>query len=222
MRVLGVDAASKLGWVGVVLDDGVFSAAVVNEDLAAMVAAVEPVEAVGVDIPIGATAGVRQADVAARSFVGSRWQSVFPAPHFEVWELANYEAANAWLVDNGHPKLSQQAWALLPKIREADPVARADDRIYEVHPEVSFKAMAGAELARKKSWEGAQRRRDLLATEGIVLPADLGDAGRAAVDDVLDAAAAAWTANRIARGKAATLPDLPEPSYDGREVAIWY
>ncbi len=136
--------------------------------------------------------------------------------------MADYASANAWLADNAHPKLSQQAWALLPKIREVDALATADDRIYEVHPEVSFRAMARVELPRKKSWEGAQRRRDLLAAEGIVLPSDLGDAGRAAVDDVLDAAAAAWTANRIARGDAATLPDPPEPSYDGREVAIWY
>jgi predicted RNase H-like nuclease len=41
------------------------------------------------------------------------------------------------------------------------------------------------------------------------------------LDDVLDAAAVAWTANRIAVGIASTLPDPPE-QVGGRRVAIWY
>jgi predicted RNase H-like nuclease len=57
---------------------------------------------------------------------------------------------------------------------------------------------------------------------GIVLPDDLGSAGRAAaVDDVLDAAAAAWTARRVAHGQAHPLPDPPEHLTDGRTAAIW-
>jgi predicted RNase H-like nuclease len=43
----------------------------------------------------------------------------------------------------------------------------------------------------------------------------------ALLDDVLDAAAAAWTANRIATGQAMTLPDPPELS-DGLRICIWY
>jgi predicted RNase H-like nuclease len=43
----------------------------------------------------------------------------------------------------------------------------------------------------------------------------------APIDDVLDAAAAAWSANRIAKGEAVSLPDPPE-SKDGLQVAIWY
>src|ERR1022692_348335 len=46
-------------------------------------------------------------------------------------------------------------------------------------------------------------RRHLLADAGIVLAGNLGIAGeRAGVDDVLDAAAAGWTALRVARGQA--------------------
>jgi predicted RNase H-like nuclease len=44
---------------------------------------------------------------------------------------------------------------------------------------------------------------------------------QAAADDVLDAAIAAWSAARKARGEAVPLPpDLPVQ--DGRPVAIWY
>jgi predicted RNase H-like nuclease len=41
------------------------------------------------------------------------------------------------------------------------------------------------------------------------------------LDDVLDAAAAAWSADRLARGEAEPLPD-PPAMVDGREVAIWF
>ena len=40
-------------------------------------------------------------------------------------------------------------------------------------------------------------------------------------DDVVDAAAAAWSARRIARGAARSMPDPPERSSDGRPVAVW-
>jgi predicted RNase H-like nuclease len=62
----------------------------------------------------------------------------------------------------------------------------------------------------------------LLAETGIVLPGDLGPAGEeAAVDDVLDAAAAAWTALRVFRGEAQPCPDPPELFSDGLASAIW-
>jgi predicted RNase H-like nuclease len=41
------------------------------------------------------------------------------------------------------------------------------------------------------------------------------------VDDVLDAAAAAWSACRILNGQAKSLPDPPEV-VDGYPVAVWY
>ena len=91
------------------------------------------------------------------------------------------------------------------------------NRAFEVHPEVSFAAMNGRPLtARKKSWTGAMQRRALLEAEGIVLPDNLGPAGAAGPDDVLDAAACAWTAMRVARKQATSLPDPPDS-----EMTIW-
>ncbi|MGH9461043.1 MAG: DUF429 domain-containing protein [Vicinamibacteria bacterium] len=40
-------------------------------------------------------------------------------------------------------------------------------------------------------------------------------------DDVLDAAAASWSAARIARGEAASLPAPPERDANGYPMAIW-
>jgi len=49
-----------------------------------------------------------------------------------------------------------------------------------------------------------------------------GEAGdKAAVDDVLDAAVAAWSARRYAEGTATALPAPPEVFDDGPAAAIW-
>ena len=118
----------------------------------------------------------------------------------------------------------RQAFGLRVKVLEVDGFRRAGGRaVLEVHPELSFAAMAGAPLASsKKTWAGAAARYRLLTEHGIALPTDLGpDPGRAGVDDVLDAAAAAWTARRVQSGDAFSLPDPPEPLPDGVSCAIW-
>jgi hypothetical protein len=57
---------------------------------------------------------------------------------------------------------------------EAAELATADDRVFEVHPEVSFCELAGECVAwSKKSWNGRLLRRRLLADAGIVLPDDV-------------------------------------------------
>lgn len=72
---------------------------------------------------------------------------------------------------------------------------------------------------RKKSAAGALIRIELLRRQGIELTR-LTEAASAPLDDVLDAAAAAWSARRILAGVAKSLPDPPE-LVDGYPVAIW-
>jgi predicted RNase H-like nuclease len=216
-----VDAAGRLGWVGVVVDDDGFVAARVGS-LADLLAWAEPVAAIGVDIPIGhATDGARRCDVEARRFVGPRSASVFAAPPADALAAGSYADANAALAARGAPMLSRQAWALVPRIVETAEVAASDDRVVEIHPEVCFRELSGGPLPwSKKTWNGLLLRRRLLAGAGIVLPDELGEAGGAVADDVVDAAAVAWSARRVAAGTAVPLPDPPEV-HDGRRVAIW-
>jgi predicted RNase H-like nuclease len=96
-----------------------------------------------------------------------------------------------------------------------EPHALTDERIIEVHPEVSFRELAGQPLAHpKKTADGRQERRLLLARAGIVLP----PLPRALpVVDALDAAVAAWTAARWARGEALPFPE----GHVKRIGAIW-
>ena len=180
--------------------------------------------AIGVDIPFGLAEGKqRDADAAARDYLTGQASSVFSAPPREVLAAADYDEAQSIsrrLVGKG---MSEQAFAIVPKIREVDAFA-CDDRIHEVHSEICFKVLNdGAALrARKKTWGGIQHRLSLLKTAGIHIPSDLGDANAVGTDDVVDAAVAAWSARRIAEGAARRFPAEPtQRDRSGRSIVIW-
>ncbi len=227
LTVLGADACPA-GWVGIALSHGNVRA-IVRPGIAALVSAATargPLAAIGIDIPIGlADASVRQADILARKAAGPRWVSVFVTPVRPALEVADYPRAgelNRRLAGTG---ISRQAFGLRAKILDVDRwLPGAPCPVAEVHPELSFALMAGDQpLADSKTtWAGAVRRRELLAAHGIELTGDLGLSGlRVGVDDVLDAAAVAWTARRVAAGQARRLPETPERFSDGTDCAIW-
>lgn len=231
---LGVDAAGKHGWVGVVVGDEGLVGLHLGPRLVEVIAAAElrlgvPVDAIGVDIPIGLVdAGQRAADAAAKAFVGIRRSSVFWAPHRSAIGFDDQAEANEHLASIGMPKVSAQAFGLFPRIREAAEVAATDERLVEVFPEASFRRLAGSDLpAAKRSAAGALHRLRLLAgaDPAIVLPHDpaaLGPAGRVPLDDLFDAAAAAWSAHRVAHGRAESHGDPAElDPVTGRRIAMW-
>ena len=221
--VIGVDGC-KRGWVFVRLENGAFTSAVFYEHFAAGVGASGDATVIGVDIPIGypsPPALQRAADGAARAMVRPLTSSVFPTPHPGVLTAPDWKTANALSRELTGKGLSMQSFDLMPKILEVKPITTRNERVYEVHPEVSFRALAGHPLTSKKQWNGHAERRALLVAAGIVIPDALGDAGTAAADDILDAAVAAWSASRIAAGEAISLPSPPEHD-DGRRIAIWY
>lgn len=224
-RVVGVDAC-RAGWIGVVLGVDRVSAHVAPT-IAELVATAESsgrLDVVAIDIPIGLPDhGRRRADELARTVVGPRWASVFLTPVRQALTEPHHDAAVRINRHHTGEGVSRQAFGLRHRILEVDRWVRyGSHRAVEVHPEVSFTVMAGAPLADPKTtWAGMHRRRRLLADNGIALPDDLGAAGAVArVDDVLDAAAAAWSALRVARGGARLLPDPPETFTDGWPCAI--
>ncbi len=225
-RVLGVDAC-KSGWIGITLSQGALSAHVAAGigDLVEEAGSGGPLAVIAIDIPIGLPdTGRRQADLLTRKAVGPLWTSVFMTPVRPALEAPDYATAADLSRRLAGEGISRQAFALQPKIRQVDRwVRQTPHRVVEVHPEASFAQLAGTVLtARKSSWAGAALRRRLLAGAGIGLPDDLGAAGeKAAVDDVLDACAAAWTALRVLRGQARPSPDPPEVFSDGLSSAIW-
>ena len=78
------------------------------------------------------------ADLEARSFVGPRRNSVFYTPSAELLEKETAADANVLAKAEGWPGLAAQAFALKKQILAVQPLAAVDDRIWEVHPEVSF------------------------------------------------------------------------------------
>jgi predicted RNase H-like nuclease len=202
---LGVDAA-RGGWIAVALEDGRFADAALERRFPALLDRFPTAVVIGVDAPIGLPkVGVRRrADVEARLLVGARRSTVFFTPPRAALEAETYSAARAIA-----PGTSAQGWALRVAILDVDRVS--DERVREVHPEVSFAVLAGRPLAAaKRTWNGQRERLQLLAGAGIVLPDHL-DAGLVAADDVIDAAVTAWTATRIARGEHITIPEDPAP-----------
>jgi predicted RNase H-like nuclease len=219
-EVLGVDW-SKQGWVAVALSGRDEPQVSVWRDLAELLSRRPDAICIAVDMPIGLPEVRRKADELAREYVGARRNSVFITPPKKVLKAPSYLEANL-IASNaeGGKKISQQAWALRVNIAVVEKLAATDQRIIEVHPEVSFRCMLGGEVPHpKNSWNGQALRREALAKEGIVLPDQLGDAGKVPVADVLDAAAAAWSARRYAAGEAYSLP--PNARNGAREV-IWY
>ena len=220
--VIGVDWY-KGGWVAVVLGPASEVEIIVGADLAELIDRVDGAACVGVDMPIGLPErGPRASDREARVFVGVRRNSVFMTPPQAVLAAGSYAEANDVAVELLDGKrISRQAWALRNNIAAVASVAENDPRVIEVHPEVSFRAMTGAEVAwPKTTWNGQAIRRAALAVHGIVLPDTLDDrAGAIPPADVLDAAAVAWTARRHARRESTSLPEGWERGTPG---AIWY
>ncbi len=193
-------------------------------DLAALIGRFPDAAVIAIDMPIGLSSTARECDIAARRFVGPRRSSVFVTPPGDVLFAPSYDEANRRSRERYGAGISRQAYALSANVRVVDDLARNDPRLIEVHPEVSFRALATTPLtAGKRTWAGSVERRRLLEGAGIAIPDDIGPAGRGAgVDDVFDAAVAAWSARRIADSTAQCLPDPPERDARGRNTAIWY
>ncbi len=232
MRICGVDGC-KRGWVAV-WNSGPdrFSLQVFAtfEELAAA-----RWDVIAVDIPIGIEdSWPRSADEEARAVLGwPRRNSVFPAPIRSALRACTRESASKItrrIVGKG---VGAQAWGIFPKVRQVDDVLRqAPDlhRItFEVHPEVSFWAMNDrrAMTAKKSSSDGWKERHRLLC---LAFGPDYFEQVRGieprktwvADDDILDAFAALWTAERIARGESRTLPEEPPHDASGNLIAIHY
>ena len=123
-------------------------------------------------------------------------------------------------------RLPIQSWHLMERIRELDALLVGDaalrDRLFECHPELCFQALRGAPLAAgKKSAAGRRARIQLIdGAFGTGCFAEHRARHRTSVadDDLLDALALLWSAERIAAGRARSLPETPV--HDGMGLAM--
>ena len=203
MKVLGVDGC-KGAWVGALLSEGhVEILALANMNA---VLAVPDVAIIGIDMPIGLSDdGIRACDEQARKWLKGKGasSSVFPAPVRAVLDAVDYAHARELSVAaTGGRSLSAQSFFLTKAIKSVDD-ALGDpplERIFEVHPEMAFRTIDDRVRDSKTSGSGLAQRLRALATVMNITDA-LADAPKVLpAIDVLDACAAAWSAQRIAEG----------------------
>jgi predicted RNase H-like nuclease len=229
-----VDGCAR-GWVAVSLtapfppampDGPVFG--VTTVDMAATLDELALAAVTGIDMPLGLlAAGWRDADRLARRALGRRGSTVFAIPPRPALEAASHAEASRTCRELTGQGLSVQAYGLRRKVAEAEQYRRrvATDpggvRLHEVHPELAFAALAGGAPipASKHTPAGLATRRDLLHRAGLRLPSKLPGL---AENDLLDAAAVAWSARRIAVGLAVTLANPEQRADDGSEIAVRY
>ena len=188
-------------------------------------------DVLAIDIPIGLSdAGERLADRLARKFVGPRRSSVFPSPVLPALRCPTRAEASAATRQADGRSVGAQAFGLYPKVCAVRDLLQAKgdlaQRTFEVHPEVSFTAWGGHPMERhKKHPEGKHERLALITRDfGTRVIDELRTTSprRLPDDDVADAFAALWTADRIARGVAARLPDEIVLDRTGIPMNIWY
>ncbi len=229
MKCVGVDGC-RGGWYAVSADDE--SGTIVGREFATFAAILQwyPTAIVGVDMPIGLPdRGARRCDVEARAFLRPyRQHSVFPAPVRGVLTAETHAEATRRSHAIHQRGMSIQAFNILRKVREVDAaLAPPDDRcrVFEVHPEVSF-ARLNSDLPMRHSKKTVTGRADRMALLHTAFP-DAADRlltnrarARVLVDDVLDALVVLWSASRIERGLAVSLPDSRDVDSEGQRMAI--
>jgi predicted RNase H-like nuclease len=207
MFVAGVDGC-RAGWVAFKVEASSLATSVEVVDLPTLLRhRPSDLAFLGIDIPIGLLDGSRACDKAARKLLGQpRGTSVFAAPCRAALTAKTHAEASAINRQKTGRGLSQQAFGIGRKIKEVDDAMTPDCQqwAFEVHPEVCFWALNGDRpmVPNKKTKEGLAERLALLSPLFPEihqrLDTRLPGVGK---DDLLDAAAAAWTAFRRHRGE---------------------
>jgi predicted RNase H-like nuclease len=195
-----------------------------------------------VDIPIGLCEDKKRAcDVAAKAYIGPKLQSsLFYTPIRDAVYANNIDAGK-----EHHKKvdaefsIQNQAWCLVPRIREADAFVREADRserVLETHPEACFVALNDNEyLAHSKKTEKGIKERLNLVDDAVDIDAKafykearstFREPSYAPMignkDDIVDALVAAVSAAST-EGELPSLPRDVKPDYDetlDRDVEI--
>lgn len=225
-QVAGIDGC-RSQWLAIAREPG--SLSFVAQVLETSQLAAQPWGLAAIDIPIGLPdSGPREADGAAR--IGPRASSVFPCPIRPALSATSWqEACDITYRHNGH-RISKQTFAIIPKIREVDEHIRSTDlreRLFEIHPEVSFAAWEEAPtLHPKKAVLGHEQRRALIARhfgpEAFASVVAQVGSRNVAADDIADAFAALWSAERLLAGAAQRLPKVQVTDSCGLPMQICY
>ncbi|MCA9278883.1 MAG: DUF429 domain-containing protein [Phycisphaeraceae bacterium] len=180
----------------------------------------ETVAAAVIDIPIGLLdtnrTGGRTCEQHARKLLAHKSSSIFNSPVRAVLECKDYDEARDVSIASGDigKSLTKQTWNIVPKIKEVDSYLRSHPevlvRLSETQSELIFLAMnrvvtgGGSLVSSKKTREGRLERESLLRAVGFETIPTVGDIpgstrAQCVPDDIIDACASLWTADRFYR-----------------------
>ena len=207
MDLIGVDGTSS-GWIASIGSSGnkCLSTIKFSEDLNKLLSDY-PDSIVVIDMPIELNKKkyLRKCDILAKKYLGKEFQSsIFIPPLKRVLECNTYQEANELSKKIAGKGLSKQSWYLKSKISEVQQISKLSYKIYEGHPECSFKMLKNETLkAKKKSVSGIFERLDLLKRVGLdplSVNLNLENNSSIKIDDVLDSMVLFITALRIVKG----------------------
>jgi predicted RNase H-like nuclease len=230
MIVAGVDGCTG-GWV-CVARNGFDVTAFIEPSMSAVIARLGGRAIVAVDVPIGLTEqGARTCDLEARKILGQpRGTSVFPAPvRAALRGRTHVEASDLHEHADGR-RMTRQAFGILAKIREVDSLLvrnpRLQQTIREIHPELSFTFWnAGQPMRHRKSRLSGRSEREVLiekqwpGTRRKLVGQLRGQPYKP--DDLNDALAALWTAERIQSRTAERIPNGSFCDRFGLKMEMW-
>jgi len=169
MRYVGADACLS-GWFAGILNDGRLETDRYDA-ISGLYDEHHDAERILIDIPIGVPETERRAcDEETSDLLGCRGVSVFHPPCRAVVDEHpdDYDRANKLNKKNMNEGLSQQAFHILPKIKEVDEFVSAKDgagtTVWESHPELCFYGFNDRNpiAYSKQSERGRTKRREVL------------------------------------------------------------
>ena len=221
--VVGVDGC-KAGWLAISIDGRRSVEVEIFQTMDSLWDSWgESAASVLIDVPIGLpdAESARACDREARALLKwPRASSVFNPPVRSALSAQTITQAKALNQSASGRRITQQTWAIFPKIREVDRFIRsAPDRqrhLREVHPEVLFHVLnRGSQLNHpKRRTKGIQERLEILERYFGSARATAESAFRsiprrvAKRDDVVDALAAAVVAHEFS-GRLGAIPEIP-------------
>lgn len=227
--VVGVDGCPN-GWLAVSRRDG---RAVHCQRLASLADLftdnITPT-VVAIDVPIGLLErGARECDIEARRLLGPRRSSVFTAPIRPLLTATSQAEASRIRHQLEGKRVSIQAWAIVAKILAVDRLLRGSpslrEIIREVHPELCFFFLNGKRPmteSKKKAGGRAERVSLLRGWCGEMVDKALAERTKLGckADDITDAFAALWTAERIQRAEGMSIPSIPPVDAHGLRMEM--
>ncbi len=207
MDLIGVDGTSS-GWIASIGSsaDKCLSTIKFSDSLNKLLSEY-PDSVIVIDMPIELNKKkyLRTCDILAKKYLGKSFQSsIFIPPLKKVLKCNTYQEANELSKQITGKGLSKQSWHLKRKISEVQEVSKLSNKIYEGHPECTFKMLKKEALkAKKKSVSGIFERLDLLKKVGLdplSVSLKLRNNYSIKIDDVLDSMVLFITALRIVDG----------------------